>query len=95
MADKKRKYLLFNKSDDRPNSEKPCAFFITPEGCRNGANCMFSHGDIPTKGTISAAAKAKEITRAEKTRPVEEVQQPEKSVEKKRKKQDEAAASVQ
>ena len=29
---KKRKYKLFNAGDERPSSEKPCAFFATPEG---------------------------------------------------------------
>lgn len=40
----KRKYLLFTKDDDRPASQKPCAFFATPEGCRNGKSCVFLHG---------------------------------------------------
>ena len=43
MADKKRKYVLFNKNDGRPDSVKPCAFFLSSAGCRNGANCAFSH----------------------------------------------------
>lgn len=38
--DKKRKYILF-KSDD--GSKKPCAFFVSAEGCKNGAACKFSH----------------------------------------------------
>ena len=39
-----KKYLLFNKDDGRPGSLKPCAFIISPEGCRNGTSCRFSHG---------------------------------------------------
>ena len=42
-ASKKRKYKLFNAADDRPNSEKPCAFFFSPAGCRNAEKCSFSH----------------------------------------------------
>jgi hypothetical protein len=49
MAEKKRKYLLFTKSDGRTDAQKPCAFFISEAGCRNGAQCQFSHGnDAPT-----------------------------------------------
>lgn len=40
---KKKKYKLFNASDDRPNSLKPCAFFFSAAGCRNANNCTFSH----------------------------------------------------
>jgi hypothetical protein len=60
MADKKRKYLLFNKSDERPNSEKPCAFFITPEGCRNGSKCQFSHNTAGNKPDEGMKTRAKE-----------------------------------
>ena len=49
MAEKKRKYLLFTKADGRTDAQKPCAFFISEAGCRNGAQCQFSHGnDAPT-----------------------------------------------
>lgn len=41
--DKKRKYLLFSSNDGRPSNLKPCAFFISPEGCKNGEKCKFSH----------------------------------------------------
>lgn len=47
-ATKKRKYLLYSKDDGRPDSEKPCAFFNSPEGCRNGAKCKFLHGTTPS-----------------------------------------------
>ena len=37
-----KKYKLFSAS----NAEKAiCAFYASPEGCRNGANCKFSHGE--------------------------------------------------
>lgn len=48
--DKKRKYLLFKKDDGRPDHLKPCAFFASPEGCRNGSNCKFMHGSAPGIG---------------------------------------------
>jgi hypothetical protein len=52
MADKKKaKYILF-KGDA---GTKPCAFFSLPEGCRNGANCVFLH-----QSTSSASAPASE-----------------------------------
>lgn len=47
----KRKYLLFKANDGRPDTSKPCAFFLAVEGCRNGSNCKFSHGNIPTKAS--------------------------------------------
>lgn len=43
-ADNKKRYILFSKEDGRPDSEKPCAFFASPAGCRNGAKCKFLHG---------------------------------------------------
>lgn len=49
--DKKRKYVLFKQ--ERSGEEggvgglKPCAFFMSTEGCRNGSNCKFYHGTMP------------------------------------------------
>lgn len=43
-TEKKRKYLLFSKDDGRPDHLKPCAFFVSEAGCRNGSKCKFSHG---------------------------------------------------
>jgi hypothetical protein len=54
MEAKKRKYVLFNKDDGRPDAQKPCAFFITPQGCRNGAKCQFLHGDAAKGAALSA-----------------------------------------
>jgi hypothetical protein len=45
--DKKRKYLLFKKDDGRPDHLKPCAFFNSPAGCKNGSKCRFLHGAEP------------------------------------------------
>ncbi len=55
----KRKYLLFTRDDDRPSSQKPCAFFATPEGCRNGKSCVFLHGSAPSapKETVTKSVK--------------------------------------
>eukprot|EP01039_Chlorochromonas_danica_P010385 gene10385-11502_t len=41
--DKKKKYLLYSSNDGRPSSMKPCAFFASDEGCKNGDKCKFSH----------------------------------------------------
>jgi len=46
-ADNKKRYILFAKDDGRADSEKPCAFFASAAGCRNGANCKFSHDANP------------------------------------------------
>lgn len=43
----KKKYTLYSASDDRPNSVKPCAFFFSESGCRNGETCQFSHVASP------------------------------------------------
>jgi hypothetical protein len=51
--DKKRKYLLFKKDDGRPDGLKPCAFFASEAGCKNGSNCRFLHGAPPTGGKRS------------------------------------------
>ena len=46
-ASEKKRYVLFSKEDGRPDSEKPCAFFASAQGCRNGAKCKFLHGAAP------------------------------------------------
>jgi RNA exonuclease 1 len=40
-------YKLTSASGDGP---KTCAFFFSDKGCRNGANCKFSHESAPTSG---------------------------------------------
>jgi hypothetical protein len=60
-GDKKRKYLLFKKDDGRPDSMKPCAFFASSDGCKNGSNCRFSHqigpdGAVPATPTATPTA---------------------------------------
>ncbi len=45
MAEKK--YKLF-KADGASGDAPPCAFFLSPQGCRNGDKCKFSH-KIPSK----------------------------------------------
>lgn len=42
-----RRYSLHKIDGDGP---KPCAFFSSEEGCRNGDQCKFLHGDQPTAG---------------------------------------------
>lgn len=44
MNDNKKRYVLFSKDDGRSDAEKPCAFFASPAGCKNGNNCKFLHG---------------------------------------------------
>mmetsp|Transcript_16280 Transcript_16280/g.35412 ORF Transcript_16280/g.35412 Transcript_16280/m.35412 type:complete len:642 (+) Transcript_16280:256-2181(+) len=41
-----KKYTLYSATgnDDGP---KPCAFFASPAGCRNGDKCKFYHGENP------------------------------------------------
>jgi len=39
----KKKYTLYSATDNRPNSEKPCAFYFSDDGCRNGDKCAFKH----------------------------------------------------
>lgn len=43
---KKRKYVLFKKDDGRADAQKPCAFFASAAGCKNGSNCKFFHQEI-------------------------------------------------
>lgn len=43
MNDNKKRYVLFSKDDGRSDAEKPCAFFASPAGCKNGSNCKFLH----------------------------------------------------
>ena len=58
----KTKYTLFSSSSD-PNEIKPCAFFLSAAGCRNGANCKFSHekdgGKKSSQSPAPAASPAK------------------------------------
>lgn len=51
---KKRKYVLFKKEDGKPDSMKPCAFFSTSEGCKNGNNCKFLHQIIKNEDAQAA-----------------------------------------
>ena len=58
---KKRKYVLFNKEDGRTDAQKPCAFFITPQGCRNGSKCPFIHGDSAGGEAMAASIPAPHV----------------------------------
>ena len=48
-----KKYTLYSAtgSDGGP---KPCAFFASPDGCRNGDKCKFFHGNVPSQTTPAA-----------------------------------------
>jgi hypothetical protein len=70
--DKKRKYLLFSKDDGRPDALKPCAFFLSAAGCKNGSKCKFSHGEekkgnnerpVPVAAPVVEAKKEKKQKR--------------------------------
>ena len=78
MAEKKRKYLLFNKGDGRADAQKPCAFFISAAGCRNGAQCQFSHGDEhPTLATkVVEKVVEKEVKEVKVKKVVKKVEPP-------------------
>lgn len=53
VEEKKRKYILFNSEDGR-TGPKPCAFFESAAGCRNGDKCKFSHGGAPSAISMPA-----------------------------------------
>lgn len=61
MKASKKKYTLYSANDDRPNSVKPCAFFFSDAGCRNGDGCTFSHSDVPDNASVSSMSTAPEI----------------------------------
>lgn len=46
-----KRYVLVKADGEGP---KPCAFFVSAAGCRNGAGCKFLHGDEPTAGRLAA-----------------------------------------
>lgn len=58
---KKGKYTLFSSDTDGP---KVCAFFNSKEGCKNGANCKFLHGDPPSKCKVVDPAKSQQVSDA-------------------------------
>jgi hypothetical protein len=99
--DKKRKYLLFSGDDGRPSSEKPCAFFASPEGCKNGDGCKFSHALVkevaaqPPIAVSAAPAKSKKERSSSsnpQSVPLEKVAKPDNGT--KRKHSEQAAASA-
>jgi hypothetical protein len=63
MEVKKRKYLLLSSSTDE---KKPCAFFISDAGCRNGAACPFLHGSQAPAVVSHAPAPKPVIYKQEK-----------------------------
>jgi DNA polymerase III epsilon subunit-like protein len=71
-TNKKRKYKLFSTTDDRPNKEKPCAFFFSDAGCRNADKCSFSHDKMSQQtGPPSASTSAPTVTPTYETAQVE------------------------
>ncbi|CAM9993443.1 unnamed protein product [Heterosigma akashiwo] len=60
----KKKYTLFKS--DGAEGPKPCAFYSTPAGCRNGAKCSFQHGYAPTKAGEKAAKTPAKIVEKRK-----------------------------
>ncbi len=54
VDNKKRKYLLFKKDDGRPDHLKPCAFFASADGCKNGNKCRFMHEVSSTPASIAS-----------------------------------------
>jgi hypothetical protein len=63
-AGSKRKYLLFKADDGRPDHLKPCAFFFSPAGCRNGQTCKFSHDPQSQNAATAVVAPAPVPTKA-------------------------------
>lgn len=52
MPSSSKKYKLFSKSEDT-GGKAVCAFFKSPDGCRNGDKCKFLHGDPDTKSSVA------------------------------------------
>ena len=52
-----KKYTLFSSPKD--GSRPICAFFLSPDGCRNGDNCKFSHG--PTSNPPAVSCKTADL----------------------------------
>lgn len=46
----KKKYTLYKAEGN--SAPAPCAFFLSPQGCKNGDKCKFSHA-LPTEGKIA------------------------------------------
>ena len=46
MSAASKKYKLFAAAGGEDPSKRPCAFFASPAGCRNGDNCKFSHSAV-------------------------------------------------
>nr|WAK99696.1 C3H [Pogostemon cablin] len=40
--------MMMKPHDSKPKIMKPCIYFNSPRGCRNGANCMYQH-DVMTQ----------------------------------------------
>ena len=54
-----KKYTLHSASGS-DGGPKPCAFFASPDGCRNGDKCKFYHGNVPSQTKCTPAAKIPE-----------------------------------
>jgi RNA exonuclease 1 len=68
---KNKKYKLFASAD---GTVKPCAFFKTPEGCRMGENCKFSHsatrpGTFHTSNNLVVSSEESSESEGEMQRP--------------------------
>mmetsp|Transcript_2336 Transcript_2336/g.6797 ORF Transcript_2336/g.6797 Transcript_2336/m.6797 type:complete len:635 (-) Transcript_2336:100-2004(-) len=78
-----KKYTLYSASGD--DGPRPCAFFASPAGCRNGDKCKFHHGKVPSQTTpASAAAKIPESDSSVSSESDEEMEPPPPIVEKKK-----------
>lgn len=70
MVTMKTKYTLFSADGAKP---APCAFFASPEGCRNGGKCKFLHGEassplkVPAKRDRSHSVVSSESERSAPT----------------------------
>jgi hypothetical protein len=50
MTSKSKQRYILHKPDES-SGPKVCAFFKTDKGCKSGASCKFSHGDVATLAT--------------------------------------------
>lgn len=96
----KRKYVLFSKEDGRPDHIKPCAFFSSTAGCRNGNQCKFMHGSQAGKlssthqGTMSKPQTLETVYVKPEDRESGQSETPTKKVSKKQRKSKEDVPDI-
>lgn len=62
-----KKYKLFKAGDAPAGSRPVCAFFTSPDGCRNGDKCSFLHGKPPQPSAVEVSETASVISSESET----------------------------